>query len=99
MATNTPRAKNSSHDSSTAIRPTYIHAFRDEYGNDYIYRTIDETVHIIHEGRRRQIMDLSPRTGFTIEAFYTQVASQRDLERVGLEADTGSALASQLEGF
>lgn len=78
-------------------RPKYILAARDATGCEHVYRTADETVHIIHDGRRRQVVDLAANR-LSIEDYITQVAAQRDIERVDLERTVVDALG-QLEAL
>ena len=90
MSTNSTKRQNG------IVRESYIHSFRDEFENDYIYRTTDETVHIVYRGRRRQVLPLDPPS-YTIEHLFAQVADDRDIWRVDLHDGAGDALAAQLE--
>lgn len=78
-----------------STRPRYIFAFRDDLDREHIYRTADETVHVIYNCRRRQIIDLYP-PWFDIETYRDQLAEDHAVERVELQGDAGDAVADQL---
>jgi len=57
-------ATNTSHDrqkSSVNVRPAYIELGTDATGASHVYRTTDETIHVVADGGREHVADVADR--------------------------------------
>ena len=94
-------------DSRTGYRPTYIELGVDAEGRSHVYRTSDETVHVIADGERVHVEALdgrhvdewmayvAERVGWTREVYGVGIAEMaaRALERRGAELRTDGEVA------
>lgn len=89
MSTQTPtRHDSTASDRGSDPRANYILAGIDENGSHHVYRTIDETVHVVTpEGDREHVQDLGGRSIHEWLTFVADVRSWTDQYLVDSFAD------------
>jgi len=85
MATNACTTEN-----RTGIRPTYIALGHNDDGAVHTYRTTDETVHVVQDGKRTHVQELGTKS---VDAWIDYVDARRRLDR----RDYGLSVAEMLE--
>jgi len=90
MATNATTTQN-----RTAVRPAYITLGRDETGASHVYRTTDETVHVVADGERTHRQDLGDKS---VDEWMGYVDARRGWDQRLYARSFGEAIDIQLEG-
>ncbi len=95
MSTTTTTHETVSEAPTADPRPTYLPIGTDGEGAHHVYRTIDESVHVINDGKRIHREDLGERS---VNEWLAYVADVRGWTEQHLYVTPGEAIADSIGG-